>query len=197
MDDRTLRLRTVRAAARELGLSDDGLRDVYVRTIGSRSAAGASAADLGRVLDALRAAGWVPKSRRRKGDRRPAGSAQARKIRALWVSAHNLGITYDPSETGLGEWIERQTGISAMNWVDPATLAKVIEALKFWIAREGGVDWPPADAGPLAARRAVIEAQLRRGGQLAAEVDIRRMGASELDAIIGQLGVEVRRRRAA
>ncbi|WP_372072444.1 regulatory protein GemA [Tistrella mobilis] len=150
MDDRTLRLRAVRAAARELGLTDDGLRDVYARTIGSRSAAGASAADLGRVLDALRAAGWVPKSRRRKGDRRPAGSAQARKIRALWVSAHNLGITYDPSETGLGEWIERQTGISAMNWVDPATLAKVIEALKSWIAREGGVDWPPADAGPLA-----------------------------------------------
>ncbi|MAD35466.1 regulatory protein GemA [Tistrella sp.] len=197
MDDRTLRLRTVRAAARELGLSDDGLRDIYARTIGSRSAAAASAADLGRVLDALRAAGWAPKSRRRKGDRRPAGSAQARKIRALWVSAHNLGITYDPSETGLGEWIQRQTGISAMNWVDPATLAKVIEALKAWIAREGGVDWPPADAGPLEARRAVIEAQQRRGGQLAAQVDLGRMGASELDAVIAALGVEVRRRRAA
>lgn len=121
-----------------------------------------------------------------------------RTLAGAWIeTAHNLGITYDPSETGLGEWIERQTGISAMNWVDPATLAKVIEALKAWIAREGGVDWPPADAGPLEARRAVIEAQLRRGGQLAAQVDLGRMGASELDAVIAALGVEVRRRRAA
>lgn len=199
MDDRTLRLRAVRAAARELGLTDDGLRDVYARTIGSRSAAAASAADLGRVLDALRAAGWAPAPRRRRrmGDRRPAGSPQARKLRALWLSAYHLGIARDSSERGLGRWVLRQTQIEAIDWVDPASLAKVIEALKAWVAREGGVDWPPADAGPLAARRAVIEAQLRRGGQLAAEVDLGRMGASELDAIIGQLGVEVRRRRAA
>ncbi|WP_372502374.1 regulatory protein GemA [Tistrella mobilis] len=198
MDDRTLRLRAVRAAAREMGLSDDGLRDVYDRTIGSRSAAGASAADLGRVLDALRAAGWSPAPRRRrKGDRRQAGSPQARKLRALWLSAYHLGIARDSSERGLGRWVLRQTQIEAIDWVDPTSLAKVIEALKAWVAREGGVDWPPADAGPLAARRAVIEAQLRRGGQLAAQVDLGRMGASELDAIIGQLGADVRRRRAA
>ncbi|WP_372090284.1 regulatory protein GemA [Tistrella mobilis] len=197
MDDRTLRLRAVRAAARDLGLSDEGLRDVYARTIGSRSAAAASAADLGRVLDALRAAGWSPAPRRRKGDRRPAGSAQARKLRALWLSAYHLGIARDSSERGLGRWVLRQTQIEAIDWVDPTSLAKVIEALKSWIAREGGVDWPPADAGPLAARRAVIEAQLRRGGQLAAQVDLGRMGASELDAVIAAHGVEVRRRRAA
>lgn len=197
MDERTKRLRTVRAAARDIGLTDEALRDVYERTLGSRSASAATARDLGRVLDALRAAGWRPRAPARKGDRRPLATPMARKVRALWITAWNLGITDDSSERGLGRWILRQTGIEAMDWVGPATLGKVIEALKAWIGREGGVDWPPAKAGPLAVRRAVIAAQHRRGGMVDPALDLSRMGASELDAVIAQLGIEIRRRRVA
>ncbi|MEN2980284.1 regulatory protein GemA [Tistrella bauzanensis] len=198
MDERTKRLRTVRAAARELGLSDEGLRDIYARTIGSRSASAASAADLGRVLDALKAAGWRTKVRARKGDRRQLNTPMGAKVRVLWVAAWNLGIAYDPTETGLGTWIERQTGISAMNWLDVRQTSAVIEALKSWIAREGWVIWPPARAGALEAKRAVIEAQLSHlRAAMRPDLDLSRMGAAELDAVSADLGIEIRRMKAA
>jgi hypothetical protein len=66
-------------------------------------------------------------------------------LRALWLSAYNLGIVRNPDDRALLDFCERQTQLSHTRFLqDPRDAAKAVEALKDWIAREGGVVWPSA-----------------------------------------------------
>ena len=46
-------------------------------------------------------------------------------------------------DDSLAAFIRRQAGIDAARWATPAQTAAAIEALKDWMARDGGVDWSP------------------------------------------------------
>jgi hypothetical protein len=62
------------------------------------------------------------------------------KIRALWLSAYELGIVRDKSDGAMEAFITRQTGLATSRWLnDGDDAGKVIEALKGWMARDGGV----------------------------------------------------------
>ena len=140
--------------------------------------------ELRRVLRAMHAAAgrdWI------------ADGPHHRKIRALWLSAWNLGVTASRSEAALATFVKRQTGMDAAVWAhDPALSAKVVEGLKAWLARPvdkggAGVDWS-ACAGPDGPtdnpRLRVLEAQRRILHQMAPRVVIDDIG-DRIECVVG------------
>lgn len=129
-ESRTRKMRAVLAACRRLQLDEDARRDLQESVTGIGSMAAMSEAQLGRLLDHL--------NRDYKGTN-PERSHLA-KIKALWWSLYWLALVVDPSDKALSAFVERQTGISALRFLDHAKSHAVIEALKAWLNREG-VRW--------------------------------------------------------
>ena len=87
----------------------------------------------------------------------------AGKLRALWMSAHNLGLVRSRDDRAMMAFVKRQTKIEHTRFlVEPAAAMKAIEALKKWISRDGGVSWPAVDAEPSETKRIVAMAVARR-----------------------------------
>ena len=132
--------RLVHAKARELGIDEDARRALQRRVTGKESCRQMSVPELRRVVDAMNGRGGTRPSAR--ADRLP-DQAVVAKLRALWLSAWNLGIVRDRTDRALSTWLRRQTGLDAAAWADAAQLSRAVKALKDWIAREGGVEWRP------------------------------------------------------
>jgi len=165
-DERRRLLRALHAKARERGLDADARKDLQEATVGVRSAADMTAAQLRRVLAAL---GRRPGRAQRKADRLP-DTPMTAKMRALWISGWHLGAVRDPGDAALAAWVKRVTGLDAAAWCRGAKDgAKAIEGLKDFLAREAGVDWRPYSSAMVAGvvskidrpRCRVLEAQWR------------------------------------
>lgn len=177
MSNRTALLAKIHIAKKQLSLDDDTYRDALETATGERSAGKCNIDQLTAVIEAFRAKGWqdrpagstkrAPRQAKAPGGRL-ANSPHASKLRALWLSAWNLGVVRDSSESALGAFIKRQTGIDAMVWLAPEDAPRAIEALKDWMAREADVDWPKASAPAQAHRIAVVEAQWRQLAKIGA-----------------------------
>ncbi len=141
----------VHAAKKSRGLDDDTYRAMLHLVIGKTSAKDATDAELGRVLDHLNGGRAGGKARGR------ASSGVAKKVRALWLSLHGLGLVSDPSEKALKAWVKRQYQVDDLAFVRGADSFAVIEGLKQWATR-GGVDWA-FNADP---RRCILAAQWER-----------------------------------
>jgi hypothetical protein len=77
----------------------------------------------------------------------------AKKLQALWIAGYNLGVFRQRDDAALIKFVQRQTKIDQVRWVQYADDARrAIEALKGWIAREGGVDWTDRQIMPDHAR---------------------------------------------
>lgn len=132
-DSRDRMVKAVRAACRRLGIDDDDRRAIQREITGKQSMSDMEIADLGRLLDHFN-----------KGWSGPMGHRNhIAKIRALWWSLFWLGGIDDPKDPALNAFVKRQTGISAVRFLDHKKAASVIEALKSWAGREG-VAWPSA-----------------------------------------------------
>lgn len=195
----------IHALKSRAGLDDDSYRDLLAGVTGKRSAKDLSAAEAGRVIDRLKAVSAPAESgvspKRRRGAPRARGALAlsgpyAGVCRALWISAWHLGIVRDRTDRAMVAFVRRQTGIDHINWMrDPADGHKVVEALKGWIAREAGVEWPTEaqarKAGmPFARARkiTVIAAQARILG-VQASVDIAQAPTdADLDHMMQRFG---------
>ncbi|MBK5957419.1 hypothetical protein CCR97_04240 [Rhodoplanes elegans] len=171
-----------------IGLDDATYRDVLEGLTGRRSAKALTRAQAAQVIDRLKDLSGQPKGHFKSAfasglpDELPRGTgprhggadgtlqldgAYAAKLRALWISAHDLGIVQDRTDAALLAFVARQTGIVHTRWLrDARDAAAVIEALKSWITREAGVEWPGREADALDIKRAVITAQWMRLVQL-------------------------------
>ena len=127
----------IHIAKRDLGLDDDTYRDVLERTTGQRSAKGLTAAQRGKVLAEFRRLGWTDQR-----SSKTLSGPYAGKLQALWIAGWNLGVVRDRRDSAMLAFITRQTGIEHTRFLrDAADARRAIEALKSWLAREGGVDW--------------------------------------------------------
>lgn len=143
----------IHIAKKQLGLDEDTYRAKLKALTGKESCKAMTAAEQARVLEAFRRDGF------KASVKRPS-TARVKKIGALWLSGWNLGVIRDPSSSAMEAFILRQTGIAKAQWLKEAQdAAKVIEALKTWLAREAAVIWP-ARAGD--AGFAVLDAQQRK-----------------------------------
>lgn len=193
--DRARLMRRVHGAARELAMSDEDRHALQERVTGKASLTKMSETEIREVAATLetmrddarrRAAGSGPDEAARPRDRLP-DSPQTPKLRALWISAYNLGVAEDPTDGACAAFLRRQLNLDAAAWAgDPKDIGRAIEALKLWLARPfekggGGVDWSPYEATNLQTRKVrtyenprarVVEAQWKI---------LHRLGAVEIE----------------
>lgn len=202
------RLAMVHVARKQLGLDEESYRDVLERATGLRSAKNLTPGQLDLAIAAFRQLGFEPTAKpRRKGLEGP----YAAKLQALWIAAWNLGIVRDKSDKALTAFILRQTGIAAARWLRyPEDARKVIEALKAWLGREGGVEWTPVRGAHAAfndPRCRIVNAQFARlvalGGaeglgpmsyarQVTGKWSCREYEGADWMALMNRLGTEIR-----
>lgn len=133
-------LKLIHVAKRELGLQDDDYRAILRRETGKESSKDMTAAEHRKVIEAMKQRGFKVRSR---GGHKQLEGRYAPKLQALWISAWNLGLVRNRHDKALIAFVKRQTGIDHVRFVrDPEDANKAIEALKGWMTREGGVDWP-------------------------------------------------------
>ena len=126
-------------AKKQMGLDDDTWRDLLERETGKRSSKDMSDGERVRVLDVLKRQGFKPVS---KGSRKGLEGPYAAKLQALWIAGWNLGLVRNRDDAALLAFVKRQTGIDHTRFLRyNEDAAKAIEALKAWLARDGGVDW--------------------------------------------------------
>lgn len=180
-------LGAIHALKSRVGLDDDDYRAFLERETSRRSAKELTSAQAGAVIVKLKALSGEAQGAFKADWTGPyAGIA-----RALWLSGYHLGVFADRRDSALLAFVRRQTGIDHLNWVrDAADGAAVVEALKAWLARQGGVVWPRGKAdSPAARKQAVIAAQLRLLGDGPSE-----LAGADLDSVIGRLGRRLRAR---
>lgn len=209
--DRRAMLAKVHLAAKDMGLDDDGRRDVIERVSGHRSSADCSDAQLAAVLTEYRRLGWKPTAAsgfkpRSKARRKAADTPVAGKARAMWISLWNLGVVRDPSDRALEAFARRQLKVDSLQWADTATAFKLIEALKKMAER---VYWDQAtpmiggsvDLVTLKTRLVVAQwGQLRAllGTEIVLEGwrDLQLETEAQIDDVIKRLGQRIRQAQA-
>jgi len=134
-------------AKRDLGLDDDTYRAVLERVTGKLSAKDLTEEERRAVADEFRRQGFKPSSNTR---RKALEGRFAKKLQALWIAGWNLGIVRNRDDKAMLAFVKRQTGVEHTRFLHHAEdAAKAIEALKAWLAREGGVDWTQYKFDPL------------------------------------------------
>ncbi|MFT8646523.1 gp16 family protein [Gluconacetobacter sp.] len=121
-------------ARKELNLDDDSYRAVLVRIGGHYSAKDMSVGQIEAVLKEFQRLGWKPKpatSGRRTPD---SAKAYVRKIHALWNDMGTM-LSSGGSVEALRAYVEKQTGVSAPEFLRVEQAIQVIEGLKAWRAR--------------------------------------------------------------
>lgn len=155
-------LRTIHVGVRQLGLDDAVKRALYERVTGKTSAADMTEAERRAVVAELERQGFDRSSRGAGKRRKPLSGPYAKKLQALWIAAWNLGLVRNRDDKALLAFVKRQTGLDHTRFLHHADdAAKAIEALKGWLARDGGVDW--RDSRKPDGRR-IAEAQWRTLG---------------------------------
>lgn len=120
-------------AKKQLGMEDDEYRALLEKLTGHRSAADLTEDQLHRVLARLRDAGFKSKK-----SAAPGSKAHVAHIQKLWADLGAMGALSDPSDAALRAFVQRQTSVSAPQFLNPKQANKVIEGLKGWIARVKG-----------------------------------------------------------
>tara|TARA_R110001592_G_scaffold104697_1_gene294568 strand:- start:65228 stop:65851 length:624 start_codon:yes stop_codon:yes gene_type:complete len=139
-----------------------------------------SISQLADLVEHFKKQGFKGRPRRVPGNVAPSADRERliRKIRALWVSLHCLGVLRDGSDTAMTAFAKRvtggnNTGIANLAWLKGDAAYKVIEALKKMAERDAGVSWTAytmtTQAGPQTVylpRCRVLDAQWRTIAEL-------------------------------
>lgn len=134
-------IQLIHVAKRDLKMDDDTYRTVLMQVGKKSSCSDMSIIELERVLSYFKRQGFKVKTRT---NRRPPSSprsraladdADSKKIRALWLFMHQLGVVQDPSEKALAAYVKRITRVEALQWVNGHQAVQLIETLKKWAMR--------------------------------------------------------------
>jgi phage gp16-like protein len=137
--ERNRLIRVIHTAQNKLCLSDEDYRAVLESETGKRSCNEMSEAEMINVIERFRAMGFKPQAGKGKRGKKlspkstgtPMQTEQISKIRALWITCHQLGVVENRYEQGLNAWVKRMTGIERVDWlVDAADCNRCIEGLK-------------------------------------------------------------------
>lgn len=128
------------------GVDDSAYRDMLWSVARVRSAKDLDDNGRRKVLDHLRALGWVDPSPPRRGQPR-AFRPQVAKIRALWRALGDAGELEKPGDDGLRAFVRKQSatyhpervGYDAPELLPAPVASKLIEHLKRWCQRTGTI----------------------------------------------------------
>lgn len=138
-------IRLVHVAKTQLMMNDSDYRKLLANiSLGKTSSTLLSIDELELVIRALKARGFQVTSKHQLKMGVPdlvvhSGSmereAQIKKIRALWLELHQLGVVKDPSELSLAKFVKKMTGVDCHVWLNLEKASNVIEHLKKWRVR--------------------------------------------------------------
>lgn len=138
-------IKLLHVAKGQLMMDDAAYRALLANSSrGKTSSKALSVEELELALRKFKALGFVVTTKAAaKGDKpdipvRPANywvDEQVKKIRALWLDLHDMGVVKNPSELALAKFVKRMTGVDYQNWLDVDNAGKVIEHLKKWKQR--------------------------------------------------------------
>jgi phage gp16-like protein len=140
-DNRQHLIRLIHVAKRDLRMAEDVYRATLQRIGGKESAADLSIPKLEAVLEHMKRCGFKVRSKAKpapakaKPSRPLARDPESKKIRALWLFLHQLGVVKNPSEEALAAYVKRLTGVDALQWIDGEQAEKLIETMKKWAMR--------------------------------------------------------------
>lgn len=132
--DRQRLIKLIHVAKRDIALDDDSYRAILQRIGKKTSAADLTVPELEKVLEHMKRSGFKVRSKA-KPSRPLALDAESRKVRALWLFMHQLGVVQNPSEAALAAYVKRITGVDALQWSSGDQAASLIETLKKWAMR--------------------------------------------------------------
>lgn len=127
---RSREIAQIHTLAKQLGLDEVTRRFRMERVGGARSAAELSDSGRRKVIDDLR---LEIQGRARTKPQRP---RHQRMIVGLWLEAFDKGVVTDKRDAAIDTFVERQTGISKLEWLSIDESPAVIEAIKSMIRRE-------------------------------------------------------------
>lgn len=137
-DARRADLARIHVLRKELGWDEELYRDVLATVCGGiRSSAELDITGRQRLIEHMeackaRAQGKAPKPA--AAARKPL-SPTSRKLWSLWMQAADAGLVTSRRMAALNGWVQRQTGVSHVEFLNDAQAALAIESLKRWIAR--------------------------------------------------------------
>lgn len=119
------------AACRSLGMDDDARRDMLLSVVGKPSSKDLTPREWSKVLDHInKLTGYAPRQSRKLDT-----SAEAKKVRALWLLLHQVGEVRDPSESALASYCKRIAKVDDLHWAG-GKIHILIETLKKWAQRK-------------------------------------------------------------
>ncbi len=122
-----------------LSLDDDTYRAILQRIGKTSSSADLTVPELEKVLEHLKRSGFRVRSKKKapleKPSRPLAQDAESKKIRALWLFLHELGVVKNPSEAALAAYVKRIAGVDALQWINGKQADRLIETMKKWAMR--------------------------------------------------------------
>lgn len=119
----------------KLCLDDETYRSLLETTTGKTTTKEMTLGELNKVMTRLKQLGFTPTAPKSAGKIKQDKDPQAKLIRHLWLTLHNLGAVKDPSEKALCAYVKRQTGIDLLAWLPSHKASTVIESLKKWVER--------------------------------------------------------------
>lgn len=131
-------IQLIHVAKRDLQLDDQTYQAILQQYGTSSSSADLSIPTLEKVLEHMKRAGFKVRSKTKSKPEKSRALAQdgeSRKIRALWLFMHDLGIVRDASEKALASYVRRLTRVEALQWLSDEQTLLVIESLKKWAMR--------------------------------------------------------------
>ncbi len=134
----------IKIAQKQAGLDDDTYRDKLFVITGKTSTRDMTEAERQLVITVFRNEGFEGSSKTPSSDNQSprTGGRYRAKLQALWIAGHNLGVIRDRTDAALEAFVMGQTKVDALRFVHkPGDAKAAIEALKKWIARDGGVNW--------------------------------------------------------
>ncbi|MCF1449969.1 regulatory protein GemA [Agrobacterium vitis] len=137
----TSSIAAIHVAKKQLGLDEDTYRAKLEKITGKASVKVMTEAERQTVLKVFRNEGFAP-APAGAGKRKPLTGKFAKKLQALWIAGWNLGLVSDRDDSALLSFVKGRTGLEHVRFLYKAGDAtRAIEALKGWLARDGGVDW--------------------------------------------------------
>lgn len=144
-NNRRLDLARIHMLKAELGWDEDLYRDVMATVCnGIRSSAQLDTAGRQRLLthlstclqrDGASKSSRAPSASAHKTLARKPLSATGKKLWSLWMQAADKGLVQHRTMSALNAWVQRQTGVERIEWLQGAQADLAIESLKKWVAR--------------------------------------------------------------
>lgn len=136
-------LAKIHVAKKALGWDDSAYRDILWAVCQVKSSADLDQAGRSRFLAHLGKCGWVDTKKPAGGSARPVRKALTgpqKKMWSLWQQLADADLVENRKMPALMAYVERQTSVARLEWLNSAQEDLVIESLKKWLKRQSAKD---------------------------------------------------------